>query len=63
MTVFLDKDRMMENIKQHNICTNVPSSQTFRSYLQLERLWCGWEDNRGMDLKINMLYCKFEYVG
>jgi hypothetical protein len=32
-TVFLDEDRAMENIQKHNICTNVPSLQTFRSYL------------------------------
>jgi hypothetical protein len=32
-TVFLDKDRTMDNVQQHNICTNVPLSQTFRSYL------------------------------
>jgi hypothetical protein len=31
--VFLDKDRTMDNVQKHNICTNVPSSQTFRSYL------------------------------
>jgi hypothetical protein len=31
-TVFLDKDRMMENVQKYNICTNVPLSQTFRSY-------------------------------
>jgi hypothetical protein len=30
-TVFLDKDRAMENIQKHNIGTNVPVSQTFRS--------------------------------
>jgi hypothetical protein len=33
--VILDKDRMMDNVQKHNICTNVPSSQTFRSYLQV----------------------------
>jgi hypothetical protein len=33
--VFLDKDRTMDNVQKHNICTNVPSSQTFRSYLLL----------------------------
>jgi hypothetical protein len=31
-TVFLDKDRMMDNIQKHSICSNVQSSQTFRSY-------------------------------
>jgi hypothetical protein len=25
-------DKTMDNVKKHNICTNVPSSQTFRSY-------------------------------
>jgi hypothetical protein len=29
-----DKDRAMDNVQKHNICTNVPSSQTFRSYLE-----------------------------
>jgi hypothetical protein len=28
----LDKNRTMDNIQKHNICTNVPSSQTFTSY-------------------------------
>jgi hypothetical protein len=23
MTVFLDKDKMMDNVQKHNICTNV----------------------------------------
>jgi hypothetical protein len=32
-TVFLDKGRKMDNVQKHNICTNVPSSQKFRSYL------------------------------
>jgi hypothetical protein len=31
----LDKDRMMDNVQKQNICGNVPSSQTFSSYLQL----------------------------
>jgi hypothetical protein len=29
----LDKERTMDNVQKHNICTNAPSSQTFRSYL------------------------------
>jgi hypothetical protein len=29
---FLDTDMTMDNVQKHNICTNVPSSQTFRSY-------------------------------
>jgi hypothetical protein len=29
----LDKDKMKDNVQKRNICTNVPSSQTFRSYL------------------------------
>jgi hypothetical protein len=32
MTVILDKDMTMDNVQKHNIFTNVPSSQTFRSY-------------------------------
>jgi hypothetical protein len=31
---FLDKDRTMVDVQKHNIFTNVPSSQTIRSYLQ-----------------------------
>jgi hypothetical protein len=31
-TVYLDKDRMMDNVQKHYIYTDVPSSQTFRSY-------------------------------
>jgi hypothetical protein len=43
-TVFLDKARTMDNAQKHNICTNVPSSQTFRSYLKFivfaaQQLW------------------------
>jgi hypothetical protein len=33
--VFLDKGRTIDNIQKYNICTNVQSSQTFRSYLLL----------------------------
>jgi hypothetical protein len=33
MMTFLDKDRMMDTVQEHNICTNVPPSQTPRSYL------------------------------
>jgi hypothetical protein len=32
----LDKDKTMDNVQKHSICTNVPSSQTFRSYLHVE---------------------------
>jgi hypothetical protein len=32
-TVFLHKDRMMDNVQKYNICTNIASSQTFRSYI------------------------------
>jgi hypothetical protein len=32
--VILDKDKPMNNVQKHNICTNLPSSQTFRSYKQ-----------------------------
>jgi hypothetical protein len=31
-TVILDKNRTMDNVQKHNICINVPSSQTFRSH-------------------------------
>jgi hypothetical protein len=31
----LDKDKTMDNVQKHNICTNVPSAQTFRSYLHV----------------------------
>jgi hypothetical protein len=30
-TEFLDKDRTIANVQKHNIYTNIPSSQTFRS--------------------------------
>jgi hypothetical protein len=36
---FLDEDRTMDNVQKHNICTNVPSSQTFRSYLDYIVTW------------------------
>jgi hypothetical protein len=32
---FLNKNRKMDNVQTHNICINVPSSQTSRSYLHL----------------------------
>jgi hypothetical protein len=32
---FLDKDKTMDNVQNHNTCTNVPSSQTFRSYIKV----------------------------
>jgi hypothetical protein len=28
----LDENRIMDNVQKHNICTNVPSPETFRSY-------------------------------
>jgi hypothetical protein len=31
----LDKDEMMDNVQECNIYTNLPSSQTFRSYFKL----------------------------
>jgi hypothetical protein len=30
--MYLDKDMTMDNVQQHTISTNVPSSQTFRTY-------------------------------
>jgi hypothetical protein len=36
----LDKDMTMDNVQKHNICTNVPSSQTFSPYYYFgEYLW------------------------
>jgi hypothetical protein len=32
-TAFIDKGKTIHNVQKHNICTNVPSSQTFTSYL------------------------------
>jgi hypothetical protein len=32
-----DKNRTMDNVQEHNICTNVPSSQTSRSYQLLTK--------------------------
>jgi hypothetical protein len=37
-TLFLDKDRTMDNVQQHSICTNVPLSQTVTSYLQMRKV-------------------------
>jgi hypothetical protein len=37
-TVFLDKNRTMDNVQKHNICINVPSSQTFGSYVNKKSL-------------------------
>jgi hypothetical protein len=28
-----DKDSTMDNVQKHNICINVPLSQTFKSYI------------------------------
>jgi hypothetical protein len=45
---FLDKDKTMDNVQKHNICTNVPSSQNFRSCVQYISLsnsrtrWSTW---------------------
>jgi hypothetical protein len=33
-TLFLDKNWTMDNVQKHNICINVPSSETFWSYLR-----------------------------
>jgi hypothetical protein len=30
---FLNKNKMMDNVQKHNICINITSSLTFRSYL------------------------------
>jgi hypothetical protein len=37
-TMFSDKDRTMVNVQKHIICTNVPSSRTFRSHPQIRWL-------------------------
>jgi hypothetical protein len=34
-TLFLDTDRTMDNVQNHNICTNVASAQTYTSYLTI----------------------------
>jgi hypothetical protein len=41
-TVFLNKDREMDNVQKHNICTNVPLPQTFISYLEFPSFF-HWE--------------------
>jgi hypothetical protein len=33
-------NRTINNVQKHNICINVPSSQTFRSYLKGQELDC-----------------------
>jgi hypothetical protein len=41
--LFLDKDRTMDIVHQHNICTYLPLSQTLGSYLhnaELQNLYC-----------------------
>jgi hypothetical protein len=43
-SMFLGKDRMMNNVQKHNMCTNIPSSQTFRHVL-LTRLLTRKEDH------------------
>jgi hypothetical protein len=35
--VFLDENWTMDNVQKHNICTNVLSPQTFRSYVKQVR--------------------------
>jgi cobalamin biosynthesis Co2+ chelatase CbiK len=35
--VFLDEDRMMDNVEKYT-CANVPSSQIFRSYLRTKMI-------------------------
>jgi hypothetical protein len=35
MTVLLDKERKMDNAQKNNICTNVQSPQTFKSYVDI----------------------------
>jgi hypothetical protein len=44
----LDKDETMDNVQERNICTNLPSSQTFRSYLQ-KVVW------------LNIIYYSFQF--
>jgi hypothetical protein len=35
--VFLNKNGMMDIVQKYNICINVPSSQTFRSYVPIKK--------------------------
>jgi hypothetical protein len=45
--VFLNKNRTMDNVQKHNICINVSSSQTFRSYLKSQMLETLRETEKG----------------
>jgi hypothetical protein len=35
----LDKDEAMDNVQERNNCTNLPLSQTFRSYIRVMLKW------------------------
>jgi hypothetical protein len=54
--VFLDKDRTMDNVQQLNACTNVPSSQTFRSYSYFKALFANTLKGGGPEINEVNLY-------
>jgi hypothetical protein len=55
---FSDKNSTMDNVQKHNICTDVPSSQTFKSCLFLDTL----EFKRFTKLHVTILLVQVEQV-
>jgi hypothetical protein len=55
---FLDKDKTMDNIQKRNICTNVPSSQAFRSCL-FPKFSLTTSDHKIYYIKVNYLALRF----
>jgi hypothetical protein len=51
----------MENVQQH-FCINVPSSQTFRSYLDLFVGWYPNIVNSQMEKRADTVKCRQSYV-
>jgi hypothetical protein len=48
----LDKNRMLDNVQKHNVCTNGPSSKNFRSYVDVVMLNKARKKGRITDLII-----------
>jgi hypothetical protein len=60
-TDILNKDKTMDNVQKRSICTNVPSSQTFRPYLHDYSLiihkTCRKRNMQNMTFMKRYLYC------
>jgi hypothetical protein len=54
--VLLNKNRMMDNVQKHNICVNVPLSQTFRPEIRI----CQWEITGTCTNKILIMYAQIK---